>query len=61
MEWNYPQVMRPSIVTVKQNTKSIGEALAKLLLNQLNKVEDFEKEITVPVEVFEGESVKDIN
>ena len=55
------QVMRPSIVTVKQNTKSIGEALAKLLLNQLNKVEDFEKEITVPVEVFEGESVKDIN
>lgn len=55
------QVMRPSIVTVKQDTKEIGKNCAKLLLKQLKNQEIENRHVIVPVQILKGESVKKIN
>lgn len=55
------KVMRPSIVTVRQDTKEIGKSCAKLLLAQLSNREVENKRIIVPTKLLKGESVKKIN
>lgn len=51
-------VMRPSIVTIKQDSDSLGSKAAELLLSLIGKEEIKEKHITIPTTLFKGESVK---
>lgn len=58
---NVGQMISPSLTTIKQDVKKIGQELAKELLKMLTNNTLEKKHIIVEGQLIEGESVKKIN
>lgn len=54
-------LIRPSLVTIKQDTKAIGQKAAEVLLGQINKKSEKENKIEIKTTLIKGDSVKKIN